>query len=121
MQVSPSWSWVPFVKNQVNALVKILVDFSVSTVVYFFVGYSLAYGVHFFSSAEVLAEKNRYEFARFFFLLTFAATIRRLFPVELRNVPSFILTLLPPRYWWALLIRCLKVLPGMVCSGYRHG
>jgi len=44
-------------KNQVNALVKILVDFAVSTIAYFFIGYSIAYGVNFFSGAEVLAEK----------------------------------------------------------------
>ena len=62
-------------KNQVNALVKILVDFSVSTVVYFAVGYSVAYGTSFFVSAEVLAAKNGYELVKFFFLLTFAAAI----------------------------------------------
>ena len=45
-------------KNQVNALVKILVDFAVSTIAYFFIGYSIAYGVNFFSGAELLAEKN---------------------------------------------------------------
>ena len=62
-------------KNQVNALVKILVDFSVSTIVYFVVGYSVAYGVHFFVGAEQLAAKNGYELVKFFFLLTFAAAI----------------------------------------------
>ncbi len=62
-------------KNQVNALVKILVDFAVSTIAYFFVGYSIAYGVDFFSGAELLAEKNGYELVKFFFLLTFAAAI----------------------------------------------
>ena len=62
-------------KNQVNALVKILVDFAISTVAYFFIGYSIAYGVNFFSGAEVLAEKNGYELVKFFFLLTFAAAI----------------------------------------------
>jgi Amt family ammonium transporter len=62
-------------KNQVNALVKILVDFAISTIAYFFVGYSLAYGIGFFSGAEVLAEKNGYELVKFFFLLTFAAAI----------------------------------------------
>ncbi len=62
-------------KNQVNALVKILVDFAVSTIAYFFIGYSIAYGVNFFSGAEVLAEKNGYELVKFFFLLTFAAAI----------------------------------------------
>jgi Amt family ammonium transporter len=62
-------------KNQVNALVKILVDFAVSTIAYFFIGYSIAYGVNFFSGAEVLAERNGYELVKFFFLLTFAAAI----------------------------------------------
>ncbi len=62
-------------KNQVNALVKILVDFAVSTIAYFFIGYSIAYGVDFFSGAEILAEKNGFELVKFFFLLTFAAAI----------------------------------------------
>ena len=62
-------------KNQVNALVKILVDFSVSTVVYFMVGYWVAYGAHFFVGAEQLAARNGYELVKFFFLLTFAAAI----------------------------------------------
>ena len=62
-------------KNQVNALVKILVDFSVSTVVYFIVGYGVAYGTSFFVGAEELAAKNGYELVKFFFLLTFAAAI----------------------------------------------
>ncbi len=62
-------------KNQVNALVKILADFSVSTVVYFVVGYGVAYGTHFFVGAEALAAKNGYELVKFFFLLTFAAAI----------------------------------------------
>ena len=62
-------------KNQVNALVKILVDFAVSTIAYFFVGYTVAYGTSFFTGAEVLAAKNGYELVKFFFLLTFAAAI----------------------------------------------
>ena len=62
-------------KNQVNALVKILADFSVSTVAYFVVGYGVAYGTHFFVGAETLAAKNGYELVKFFFLLTFAAAI----------------------------------------------
>ncbi|MDO9005835.1 MAG: ammonium transporter [Aquabacterium sp.] len=62
-------------KNQVNALVKILVDFCVSTIAYFFVGYTVAYGVDFYSGADVLAQKNGYELVKFFFLLTFAAAI----------------------------------------------
>jgi len=62
-------------KNQVNALVKILVDFSISTVIYFSVGYSVAYGTSFFVGADVLAQRNGYELVKFFFLLTFAAAI----------------------------------------------
>ena len=62
-------------KNQVNALVKILVDFSVSTVVYFAVGYGIAYGTSFMVGAETLAAKNGYELVKFFFLLTFAAAV----------------------------------------------
>jgi len=62
-------------KNQTNALVKIMVDFSVSTIAYFFIGYSIAHGINFFSGAEVLAAKNGIELVKFFFLLTFAAAI----------------------------------------------
>ncbi|MBI5936861.1 MAG: ammonium transporter [Betaproteobacteria bacterium] len=62
-------------KNQVNALVKILTDFSVSTIAYFFIGYTLAYGVDFMSGAAVLTQKNGYDLVKFFFLLTFAAAI----------------------------------------------
>ena len=62
-------------KNQVNALVKILADFSVSTIAYFIIGYWIAYGANFFGPAEALAQKNGYELVKFFFLLTFAAAI----------------------------------------------
>ncbi|MDG9667906.1 ammonium transporter [Hahella sp. CR1] len=62
-------------KNQVNALVKIMTDFGASTLAYFFVGYQIAYGVNFFSSATELSVNNGYELVKFFFLLTFAAAI----------------------------------------------
>jgi Amt family ammonium transporter len=62
-------------KNQVNALVKILSDFAVSTVIYFFIGYGVAYGVSFMVGAEALAARNGYDLVKFFFLLTFAAAI----------------------------------------------
>ena len=62
-------------KNQVNALVKILVDFGVSTLAYFFIGYAIAYGISFFQGAEVLVAKSGYDLVKFFFLLTFAAAI----------------------------------------------
>jgi len=73
-------------KSQVNALVKILSDFSASTVAYFFIGYSVAYGVDFLAGAEVITggvpdadgrtfAASGYDLVKFFFLLTFAAAI----------------------------------------------
>jgi Amt family ammonium transporter len=62
-------------KNQVNALVKILVDFSVSAVAYFMVGYWVAYGTSFLVGADQLVARSGYELVKFFFLLTFAAAI----------------------------------------------
>ena len=70
-------------KNQVNALVKILVDFAISTVSYFFVGFFVAYGVTFFVNASVLSGAEGGEvflpqgftLVKFFFLTTFAAAI----------------------------------------------
>ncbi len=62
-------------KNQVNALVKILCDFSISTIAYFFIGYCVAYGVDFFSGAQQLSVENGYGLVKFFFLLTFAAAV----------------------------------------------
>lgn len=62
-------------KNQVNALSKIISDFAVSALAYFFVGYWVAYGVTFLEPASVLTEGNGYALVKFFFLLTFAAAI----------------------------------------------
>ena len=68
-------------KNQVNALVKILVDFAISTTVYFFIGYWISYGVSFLVSAEALSGgaegflPNGFSLVKFFFLCTFAAAI----------------------------------------------
>lgn len=63
-------------KNQVNALVKTLVNFSISTIVYFLVGYAIAYGMYFFQPAKMLVGDNQgYELVHFFFLLTFAAAV----------------------------------------------
>ena len=73
-------------KNQVNALVKILVDFSISTVAYFFVGFLVAYGTTFMLSAAVLTGQaagpdgvafaaSGLDLVKFFFLATFAAAI----------------------------------------------
>ncbi|MGJ8680051.1 ammonium transporter [Paraglaciecola sp.] len=62
-------------KNQVNALVKIITDFAISCIAYFFIGYWIAYDTTFFSSASELASNNGYDLVKFFFLMTFAAAI----------------------------------------------
>ncbi len=66
-------------KSQVNALVRVITDFGFSTLAYFFVGFSVAYGVSFFAPVSELnvigGKSNGYELVHFFFLLTFAAAI----------------------------------------------
>ncbi len=62
-------------KNQVNALSKIITDFAVSTRAYFFIGYWVAYGVTFMQPADQLVVDHGYALVKFFFLLTFAAAI----------------------------------------------
>jgi Amt family ammonium transporter len=62
-------------KNQVNALVKIIVDFAISTTVYFAIGYTLSYGVAFFAAAQTISAGQGYELVKFFFLATFAAAV----------------------------------------------
>lgn len=85
-------------KNQVNALVKIITDFAASTIAYFFVGYTLAYGVDFFASAEALSAEHGYGLVKFFFLLTFAAAIPAIvsggIAERARFYPQFFATLL---------------------------
>ncbi|MBD5800952.1 Ammonia channel precursor [Azoarcus sp. Aa7] len=85
-------------KNQVNALVKILSDFAMSTLAYFVIGYSLAYGNGFFVNAEQLAANSGYELVKFFFLLTFAAAIPAIISGGIaeraRFVPQLIATFL---------------------------
>lgn len=62
-------------KNQVNALSKILSDFAISTLAYFFIGYWISYGVTFMQPAAVISADHGYGLVKFFFLLTFAAAI----------------------------------------------
>lgn len=87
---------------QVNALVKILADFSASTVAYFFVGYQLAYGVGFFESAQAIVGRDGgeqgYGLVKFFFLLTFAAAVPAIISGGIaeraRFYPQFVATLI---------------------------
>ncbi len=62
-------------KNQVNALVKIIVDFAISTMAYFLVGYTISYGVNFFGNAEAISASQGLDLVKFFFLATFAAAV----------------------------------------------
>lgn len=68
-------------KNQVNALVKIIVDFAFSTLAYFLIGYTVAYGVTFMASAATLSGADGgfgpqgFSLVKFFFLATFAAAV----------------------------------------------
>jgi ammonium transporter, Amt family len=71
-------------KNQVNALVKIFTDWSVSTIAYFLIGFPIAYGISFWGNAGSLmnmingssAEGARgFDLLHCFFLTTFAACI----------------------------------------------
>ncbi len=71
-------------KNQVNAFVKILTDWSVSTVLYFCIGFPLAYGINFLAGADSLINMfngtavpgaRGFDLLHCFFLTTFAACI----------------------------------------------
>ena len=66
-------------KNQVNALVKIMVDFAVSTITYFFIGYWISYGVNFLANAGTISSgaygPQGFGLVKFFFLCTFAAAV----------------------------------------------
>ena len=71
-------------KNQVNALGKIISDWAVSTVVYFCIGFPIAYGITFFKDATSLidllngsavAGARGFDLLHCFFLTTFAACI----------------------------------------------
>jgi ammonium transporter, Amt family len=63
-------------KSQVNAFVKIITDWSVSTVIYLLVGFPIAYGISFLKPADAIIAGNQgYDLVHYFFLLCFAACI----------------------------------------------
>ncbi|MBN2809393.1 MAG: ammonium transporter [Deltaproteobacteria bacterium] len=65
-------------QSQVNALNKIIFEWAISTVVYFTIGFPIAYGIkgfNFWQSAETLATGGQVTMVRFFLLLGFAACI----------------------------------------------
>ena len=96
-------------KNQVNALVKILVDFSISTIIYFSIGYAIAYGVYFLQPAKALVGSNQgYELVHFFFLLTFAAAIPAIISGGIAERSKFGPRPWPPLFSWPSYIRYLR-------------
>jgi Amt family ammonium transporter len=71
-------------KNQVNALVKIFADWSVSTVAYFLIGFPIAYGISFWGNAGSILNMingtategaRGFDLLHCFFLTTFAACV----------------------------------------------
>jgi len=101
-------------KNQVNALVKILTDFAVSTIAYFFIGYLVAYGTGFMTDAATLSQKNGYDLVKFFFLLTFAAAIPAIISGGIAERAKFYPQLLAT---FALVALVYPFFEGMVWNG----
>jgi Amt family ammonium transporter len=109
-------------KNQVNALVKILVDFGISTAAYFLIGYAIAYGVHFFVGADTLVSGERFGpqgllLVKFFFLATFAAAV----PAIVSGGVAERMRFLPQCLATALIVALLYPLFESVVWGARHG
>lgn len=107
-------------KNQVNALVKILVDFAISTTVYFFIGYSIAYGISFFSDAASISgageafEGQGLTLVKFFFLTTFAAAIPAIISGGIAERASFV----PQCIATGLIVAfCYPLFEGIVWNG----
>src|SRR3569833_1521359 len=108
-------------KNQVNALVKIIADFAVSTLAYFFVGYGVAYGTSFFTGDHAIADKNGYEHVKIFFLLTIADAIPASSRAAAPSARGFIRSSPPLHYWWAWSFRFSKALPVTATSVCKLG
>jgi Amt family ammonium transporter len=107
-------------KNQVNALCKILVDFAISTIIYFFIGYAIAYGVTFLLSAKDIAGGAEgfggqgLSLVKFFFLCTFAAAIPAIISGGIAERAKF----LPQCMATALLVGlCYPLFEGIVWNG----
>jgi Amt family ammonium transporter len=107
-------------KNQVNALVKILVDFAISTVLYFLIGYTIAYGVEFYLNAKAISggqppyEPQGYTLVRFFFLCTFAAAVPAIVSGGIAERAKFV----PQAAATALLVGfCYPMLEGVYWNG----
>ena len=109
-------------KNQVNAMVKIISDFAMSTIAYFFIGYSVAYGVDFLAGASVISGGEETEtygpqgltLIKFFFLLTFAAAIPAIISGGIAERARFVPQLLASG---AIVAVVYPVFEGMIWNG----
>ena len=108
-------------KNQVNALVKIISDFAISTVAYFLIGYGVAYGINFFASAATIQggegsifDGQGLSLVKFFFLLTFAAAIPAIISGGIAERARFVPQLLASGAFVAL------VYPVSTSSAHNH-
>ena len=108
-------------KNQVNALVKILVDFCMSTLAYFVVGYGVAYGTSFMVGAQTLADKNAMNWSNSFSYSHLRQPSPPLFQAALPNAPSFGPNSSPQPSSLALSIPSLRALLGTNISAFKHG
>ena len=108
-------------KNQVNALVKILTDFAVSTIAYFFIGYYIAYGVNFCQGADQLTVDSGYGLVKFFFLLTFAAAIPAIISGGIAERARFNPQLAATFLLVGFITPSSKESPGIIITGFRHG
>ena len=107
-------------KNQVNALCKILVDFAISTLAYFFIGFAVAYGVTFMMNANDIAGaaegfgSQGLTLVKFFFLCTFAAAIPAIISGGIAERASFV----PQCAATALIVGlCYPLFEGIVWNG----
>lgn len=109
-------------KNQVNALCKIMVDFAISAVAYFLIGYAIAYGLGFFHSAKVISgsggvagfDGQGLTLVKFFFLCTFAAAIPAIISGGIAERARF----MPQCLATALLVAfCYPLFEGLVWNG----
>ena len=81
-------TWYSSPKNQVNALSKILTDFALSAIAYFFVGYYISYGQHFFHDGTVLSSDHGYNLMRCFFYSLLLRPFPPLFLAVLQNAQN---------------------------------
>ena len=108
-------------KNQVNALSKILTDFALSAIAYFFVGYYISYGQHFFHDGTVLSNDHGYNLMRCFFYSLLLRPYLPLFLAVLQNAQKCVHKRLPHSHWLHWFIRSSREWSGMATTVCKSG